>query len=90
MFTLQTLPAEPDALRPEVAFVLLLTTRAPLQGGAGVGWHRDAPAFPGEREGFMRLNDKGSGRLRQMAASICRRRPGFSWPQLAPTGSRLT
>ncbi len=54
-------------------FVLFLTTRAPLQGRAGVDSCRDAPAFPGEREGFTRLNDKASGRLREMAASTCRR-----------------
>jgi DNA-binding winged helix-turn-helix (wHTH) protein len=70
--------------------VLALTTRAPLQGRAGVDSCRDAPAFPGEREGFTRLNDEGSGRLRKMAASICRRRPGCSRPQLAPTVSLLT
>ena len=51
-------------------FVLFLTTRAPLQGRAGVDSCRDAPAFPGEREGFTCLNDEGSGRLRTMAASI--------------------
>ncbi|MGB5695642.1 MAG: hypothetical protein WBM46_08325, partial [Polyangiales bacterium] len=59
------------------------TTRATLQGRAGVDWCRDAPAFPGEREGFARLNDEESGRLRQMATSICRH-------QLAPTVSLLT
>ena len=54
-------------------FVLFVPTRAPLQGRAGFGWRRDASAFPGERERFTRLNDEGSGRLREMAASTCRR-----------------
>jgi hypothetical protein len=71
-------------------FVLFLTTRATLQGRAGVDSCRDAPAFPGEWEGFTRLKDEGSGRLRKMAASICRHRPAFSRFQFAPTVSLLT
>ena len=59
-------------------FVLYVTTRATVQGRAGFGLRGDPPAFPGERGRFTRLNDEGSGRLREMAASICRRRPGFS------------
>jgi hypothetical protein len=71
-------------------FVLFVTTRATAQGRAGLGLRRDAPAFPGEGRGFTRLTDEGSGRLRKMAASICRRRPAFSRFQLAPTVSLLT
>jgi len=71
-------------------FVLFLTTRATVQGRAVVGLHRDAPAFSGERGRFARLNDKGRGRLRPMAASIRSRRPAFSRFQLAPTVSLLT
>jgi len=48
---------------------MFVTARAIVQGRAGFGLRRDAPAFPGERGRFTRLNDKGSGRLRQMAAS---------------------
>jgi hypothetical protein len=62
----------------------------PVPGRAVVGLRRDALAFPGERGRFTRLNDEGSGRLRELGASICRRRPGFSRLQLAPTVSRLT
>ena len=59
--------------------------RAPLQGRAGVDSCRDAPAFPGEWEGFTRLKDEGSGRLRKMAASIYRHQLALSRFQLAPT-----
>ena len=59
-------------------FVLFVTTRATVQGRAGLGLRRDAPAFPAERARFTRLTDEGSGRLAPMAASICRRRPAFS------------
>ena len=71
-------------------FVLFLTTRATVQGRAGVDSCRDAPAFPGERGRFTRLNDEGSDRLRQMAASICRHQLALSRFQLAPTVSLLT
>ena len=41
--------------------VLFVTTRATVQGQAGVGLRRDAPAFPGERGRFTHLNDEGGG-----------------------------
>jgi hypothetical protein len=46
----------------------------------GFEWHvtRDAPVFPGDGEGLRARTTRGSGRLRKMAASICRRQPGFS------------
>ncbi|MDA0681000.1 MAG: hypothetical protein O2880_11780, partial [Proteobacteria bacterium] len=59
-------------------FVMLVTTRATVQGRAAVGLRRDAPVFPGERGRFRRLNDEGSGRLRRMAASIWAHQPDFS------------
>lgn len=68
----------------------LIHQAATLQGQAGVDSCRDAPAFPGERGRFRRLNDEGSGRLRQMAASICRHQLALSRFQLAPTISLLT
>jgi len=58
--------------------VLFVNTRATVQGRAGFGLRRDAPAIPGERGRFTRLNHEGSGRRHQMAASICAHRPGFS------------
>ena len=70
--------------------VLFNTTRAIVQGRAGVGLRRDATAFPGERGRFTRLNDERSGRLREMAASIGRRQPGFNRFQLASTIAVLT
>jgi len=70
--------APPRAIAWSERFVLFITTRATMQGRAGVGLRRDAPAFPGEREGFARLNDEGSGRLRTMAASTCRQQTGCS------------
>jgi len=60
-------------------FVLFVTTPATARERAGFGLRRDAPAFPGERGGFMHLNDDGSSRLRRMAASICALKTGFSW-----------
>ena len=146
VFTLQTLPAQPDAPRPEVAessgFSLhaglaakasqrdklerlaryvsrppVATERLSLTQAGNVRYalktpYRDgtthvifepedfiarlaalvpkprahltryhgvfAPAFPGERGRFTRLNDEGSSRLRRMAASIYPQRPGFS------------
>ncbi len=76
-------PAHPSRAPPQGdfliwCFAMFVTARAIVQGRAGFGLRRDAPAFPGERGRFTRLNDKGSGRLRQMAASSCRHRPGFS------------
>jgi hypothetical protein len=59
---------------------LFITTRATVQGRAVFGLRRDAPAFSGERGRFTRLNDEGSGRLRPMAASICRRQPDSARP----------
>ena len=59
-------------------FVLFVTTRATVQGRAGLGLRRDAPAFSGERARFTRLTDEGSDRLRRMATSICPQRPGCS------------
>ena len=53
---------------------MFVTTRATVQGRAGFGLRHDAPAFPGEWEGFTCLNDEESGRLRRMAVSICRNR----------------
>jgi len=70
--------------------VLSITTRATVQGRAAFGLRRDAPAFPAERKGFTCPSDAGPGRLREMAASICRRRPGFGRYKLAPTVSLLT
>ena len=51
---------------------------ATRQGRAGVGLRCAAPAFSGERGRFTRLNDPGPGRLRTMAASICRQQTGCS------------
>jgi hypothetical protein len=56
-------------------FVMFVTTRTTMQGRAGVGLRRDAPAFPGERARFTRLNDEGSDRLRRIATSIWAHRP---------------
>jgi hypothetical protein len=82
--------AEPQKNPALGRFVLFLTARPTLQGRAGVDSCRDAPAFPGETGRFTRLNDEGSGRLRRMAASICRHQLALSRFQLAPTVSRLT
>jgi hypothetical protein len=71
-------------------FVLFITTRATVQGRAGVCLRRDAPAFPGARGSFTRLNDEESDRLRMMAASICRHQLALSRFPLAPTVSLLT
>lgn len=58
-------------------FVLFITTRATVQGRAGVGLRREAPACRGERRKFTRLNDDGS-------------RPSSARFQLAPPISHLT
>lgn len=41
--------------------VLFATTRATVQGRAGVGLRRDPPAFPGARGRFTHLNDERVG-----------------------------
>ncbi|MDH4316259.1 MAG: hypothetical protein OEW68_15640, partial [Gammaproteobacteria bacterium] len=68
-------------------FVLFLTTRATVQGRAGVGLRRDAPAFPGEREGCTRLNDERVGPAPPDGGPDL---PSADRLQLAPTVSPLT
>jgi hypothetical protein len=47
---------------------MFATLRTSVQGRAGFGLRLDAPEFPGERGGFMRQNDEGSGQLCEVAA----------------------
>jgi len=56
---------------------MVFFTRATARKRAGFDLRHDALAFPGERGRLTRLNDEGSGRLRQIVASIGRHRSDF-------------
>jgi hypothetical protein len=75
VFTLQSLPVEPGASRREVAESSGYSLHA---GIAAKSSQRDKVERPVRYVSRPPVNIEGSGLLRQMAASICALKAGFS------------